>query len=185
MTNLSSALRAIPNEFKPMAAVIIGAFVLVGVVLFHGFGLHRILLLHKRYERRLRAGHLSLSAVTILLGAAVFLMLVVHLADIGIWAYALLSLGLAPRAQSAIYFTANAYTTLGYGNVDLGEHWRNISPIIGMSGLFTFAWTTSALVDVVGAHTRLLDQLESEREKDRTMRAAAREAERGAGSRDR
>jgi hypothetical protein len=52
-----------------------------------------------------------------------------------------------------------AYTTFGYGNVDLGEHWRNISPIIGMSGLFTFAWTTSSPVDVVRAHTGLLGQL--------------------------
>jgi len=101
---------------------------------------------------------------------------------VGIWAGALRFLGVVPRVHNAVYFCANAYTTLGYGNVDLGEHWRNISPIIGMSGLFTFAWTTSSLVDVVRAHTGLLEQLESEREKEREIRMAARDAKGGAST---
>ena len=162
-----SLSRQIPDEFKPIAAVGIGALMLVGVVLFHGFGLHRILLLHKRGERRLRAGHPRLFSVSFLFGWAVFLMLALHIAEVTIWAGALRFLGLVPRVQNALYFCANAYTTLGYGNVDLGEHWRNISPIIAMSGLFTFAWTTSSLVDIVRTHTGLLEQLESQREKER------------------
>jgi hypothetical protein len=180
MPDLSSLLRKIPDEFKPWAAICIGAFILVGVVLFHGFGLHRVLLQHKRGERRLRAGRPHLFAATFLFGWAVFLMLTLHIAEIMIWAFTLLYLGLIPRPENAIYFCANAYTTLGYGNVDLGAHWRNLSPIMGISGLFTFAWTTSSLVNVVGAHTRLLEQLEDEQEKQMAMRAAAREAERRA-----
>jgi hypothetical protein len=82
------------------------------------------------------------------------------------WAYTLIYLGLIARAYDAIYFCANAYTTLGYGSVDLEAHWRLISPIIGISGLFTFAWTTSALIDVVSSHRQLIDQLEDERERN-------------------
>jgi hypothetical protein len=73
---------------------------------------------------------------------------------------------LIARGYDAIYFCANAYTTLGYGSVDLEAHWRLISPIIGISGLFTFAWTTSALIDVVSSHRQLIDQLEDERERN-------------------
>jgi len=34
-----------------------------------------------------------------------------------------------------------------------------------ISGLFTFAWTTSSLVTIMAAHISLLDQLEDERER--------------------
>lgn len=53
-------------------------------------------------------------------------MLVLHLVEILIWAAVLLHLGLAPHIQNAIYFCANAYTTLGMGSLDLGEHWRTM-----------------------------------------------------------
>lgn len=42
-----------------------------------------------------------------------------------------------------------SYTTLGEGSVTLPERWRLIGPIIAMSGLFTFGWTGSVLVNVM------------------------------------
>jgi ion channel len=104
-------------------------------------------------------------------------MLDLHLVEILIWAFALNRAGLIVHAYDAIYFCANGYTTLGMGKVDVGEHWRIISPIIGISGLFTFAWTTSALVDVVASNRRLLEQLEGEREEEMHMRFALRQKE--------
>jgi len=97
--------------------------------------------------------------------------------EVLIWAFALDFVGLLKRATDAIYFCANCYTTLGMGKVDVEEHWRLISPIIGISGLFTFAWTTSALVDVVASNRRLLEQLEDEREREMHMRFALRKQE--------
>jgi Ion channel len=99
-------------------------------------------------------------------------MLALHIAEFAIWAYALLYMGLIAHAYDALYFCANAYTTLGYGNVDLGVLWRNLSPIVGISGLFTMAWTTSALVGVVSSHRQLLEQMEDERELEIRMRLA-------------
>ena len=92
-------------------------------------------------------------------------MLVLHIVEVFIWAFALNLLGLLKQVSDAIYFCANCYTTLGMGKVDVEEHWRLISPIIGISGLFTFAWTTSALVDIVASNRRLIEQLEDERER--------------------
>jgi len=177
LTNfLHSWLLQIPDELKPWAALGLGSFILVFLVLFHGSGIHSILLFHKRNEVRLWSGRPHHIQATTLFGTSVFLMLLLHIIGVLVWAFVLDHLGLIERAQDAIYFCANAYTTLGYGMVDLDPRWRNISPIIGISGLFTFAWTTSALVGVVSAHNRLLEQLVVERQKQLELRAAARNA---------
>ena len=180
MPDLSAVLARIPDEWKPMAALVIGGFMLVLLVLLHGAGLHGILVFRARNERRLRMGRPHIVAALLLFGASVFLMLALHIAEFMIWAFALIRMGLIAHAYDALYFCANAYTTLGYGNVDLGQHWRNIAPIMGISGLFTFAWTTSVLVTVVAGHKQLLEQLEEERVKEMHMRFALRGTEWGA-----
>ena len=137
---------------------------LVALAMFHGLGLHLIFLQQKRRERRLRMGRPQSSGI-FLFGLSVFLMLGLHIVEILLWSSALTIAGFIKRTADAVYFCANAYTTLGMGNLDVGDQWRNISPIIGISGLFTFAWTTSALVDVVSSNGRLIEQLETERER--------------------
>lgn len=173
---LHSLLMQIPDDFKPWAALMLGSVILVGLVLFHGSGIHWVLRYHTRNGRRLWLGRPHPIEATVLFGTSVFLMLTLHIFGVLVWAFMLKHLGLILRANDAIYFCANAYTTLGYGSVDIDPLWRNISPIIGISGLFTFAWTTSALVGIVTGHNRLLDQLEVEREKQLELRAAARNA---------
>lgn len=172
MPKLSSLLLKIPDEFKPLAALGIGALILVGLVLFHGVSLHRILVMHRRGEMRLRAGRPHVWGAEFLFAWSVFLMLGLHIFEIATWAFALVHMGLILRPADSIYFCANAYTTLGYGTVDLGASWRNISPVIAISGLFTFAWTTSSLVGMVTSHIRLLEQLEAERLQEHQMRTA-------------
>jgi len=183
--DIPALLARIPDEFKPIAALGLGAFILVCLVLFHGAGLHQILTQHKRGERRLLAGRPHLVAASLLFGWSVFLMLCLHIVEITTWAFVLTYSGLVLRAYDALYFCANAYTTLGFGNVDLADKWRNISPIIGISGLFTFAWTTSALVTVVTGQGRLIDQLEDEREQEKQLRATLTSEEWGALKKER
>ncbi len=146
------------------------------LVLLHGFGLHWVLLFHMSSEKRLLKVRPHMVTAVVLFGTAIFLMLSLHLAEVIAWAVALVSLVLIERAHDAAYFCANAYTTLGYGNVDLAMPWRNISPIIGISGLFTFAWTTSSLVNMVAGHNRLLAQLHEEREKQKGLRRQLRKS---------
>ena len=174
MSDIPTLLARIPDEFKPMAALGIGSLMLVGLVLFHGVGLHGIFVQQKRRERLLRLGRPNLAAGVFLFGFSVFLMLALHVVEILIGASTLIHMGLVKHAYDAIYFCANAYTTLGMGNMDVDAHWRNISPVIGISGLFTFAWTTSALVDVVASNGRLLERLEDERELEMHLRFALR-----------
>lgn len=83
-------------------------------------------------------------------------------------------LGLLTHIHDAIYFCANAYTTLGYGEVALESPWRDIGPVIAISGLFTFAWTTSTLVDIVKQQRDLIAQLVDKLEKHRALKRNAR-----------
>jgi hypothetical protein len=175
--HIPTLLANIPDEYKPLAALGIGAFILVFLTLFHGVGLHWILVGQRRGERRLRSGRPHVIAASALFAWSVFLMLDLHLVEIVIWAFALNHMGLIEHAYDAIYFCANDYTTLGMGKMDVDSHWHIISPIIGISGLFTFAWTTSALVDVVAANRQLLGALEEEREREMHMRFALRKKE--------
>ena len=184
MPSVYSLLMRVPDEFKPWAAMGVGSLILVCLVLFHGIGIHRILVLHVSGEKRLRKGRPHVVQAVMLFGLAIFLLLFLHLVEVVTWAFVLMSMGLVERAHDAIYFCANAYTTLGFGSVDINPQWRNISPIIGISGLFTFAWTTSALVSVVGGHNRLLEQLHEEREKQKEMRGELRNEIREVGTRE-
>jgi hypothetical protein len=177
MYDIPTLLAKIPDEYKPMAALGIGSLMLVGLALFHGAGLHIISIQQRRRQRRLRLGRPSLAAGALLFGWSVFLMLALHVVEIMIWAFVIIHTGFVKHAYDAIYYSANAYTTLGMGSVDVDKIWRNISPVIAISGLFTFAWTTSALVDVVASSGRLLEQLEDEREREIEMRFALRKEE--------
>lgn len=185
MAQIPSLLTSIPDEFKPLASLIFGAIILVCLTLFHGMSLHQILIQYQAGDRRLRLRRPHLIAASLLFGWSVFLMLALHIAEISIWAFALTKSGLVLSAFDALYFCANAYTTLGFGNVDLDKQWRNISPIIGISGLFTFAWTTSALVDVVARYNRLVEQLQLERSVQKRLRSALRKDEWNALMRER
>jgi hypothetical protein len=167
-------LSELPEEVKPWAAIGIGSFILVCLVLFHGFGLHWVLIFQIRGQHRLLNGRPHLVRAVLLFGASIFFMLSLHLIEVSAWAIALFKLGLIERGHDAAYFCANAYTTLGYGAVDLAVQFRNISPIIGISGLFTFAWTTSALVSVVSGHNHLLKLLDEEWDRAKLLRAQLR-----------
>jgi hypothetical protein len=161
------SVRSDPPMFEVFA---LGAAVLVTVTLVHGAGLDRIVRNYRRGARRLleHADHPFHASLEF--GLAVLLMLVLHLLDMCIWAAVLNRVALVPDLRSSLYFTANSYTTLGYGNVPLGLGWRELSPIMAISGLFTFGWTTSVMFNVVGYQHDLVDELSEEYARKMQMR---------------
>jgi hypothetical protein len=140
----------------------IGAAALVGVTLVHGSVLGRIVRDYHRGAKRLleHANHPFWASLQF--GRAVLLMLVLHIVGMSIWATMLTRLGLIPDARTSLYFTANSYTTLGYGGMPLGFGWRELGPMMAICGLFTFAWTTGVMFNVVGYQRELTEQLAEE-----------------------
>jgi hypothetical protein len=140
----------------------VGAALLVGVTLVHGSVLGRIVRDYHRGAKRLleHANHPFWASLQF--GRAVLLMLVLHIVGMTIWATMLTRLGLIPDVRDSLYFTANSYTTLGLGGMPLGFGWRELGPMMAICGLFTFAWTTSVMFNVVGYQRQLTDQLAEE-----------------------
>jgi hypothetical protein len=140
----------------------IGAAVLVSITLVHGSILGWIVRDYHRGAKRLLEHASRPLWASLRFGRAVLLMLVLHIVDMSIWATVLTRLGLISDARNSLYFTANSYTTLGYGGVPLGFGWRELSPMMAICGLFTFAWTTSVMFNVVGYQRELTEQLAEE-----------------------
>jgi hypothetical protein len=140
----------------------VGASVLVFITLVHGFVLSRIVRDYHRGAKRLlqHASHPFWASLRF--GRAVLLMLVLHIIDMTIWATMLTRLALVPDLRDSLYFTANSYTTLGFGGMPLGFGWRELGPMMAISGLFTFAWTTGVMFNVVGYQRELSEQLAEE-----------------------
>jgi hypothetical protein len=136
------------TEVMPVPDFVFGGGMLLLIVLLHATGMR---MLTDRFERRLLTlGQLhSTWRPDLLMGVVVLMMLLLHLLEIWVWSAALVYSGLVPDWRAAGFFAANTYTTVGYGNFLLPEGWHMLAPIIAMSGLFTFGWTGSVLVEIV------------------------------------
>ena len=150
-------------DFLPLDVFSVGIATLVFLTLLHAAGLYGANRHYTVLAQRLRDRHRHLLEGALLFGWVVLLFVMLHVLETFIWATVLYKLHLVPRFRDAFYFSANSYTTLGYGEVLLPQSWRELSPLIAISGLFTFGFTTSALVDVVGENNRLVKELAIDR----------------------
>ena len=136
------------TQVMPLPDFVFGGGMLLLIVLIHAAGMR---MLTDRFELRVQVLRQVKSTwrPDLLLGLVVTLMLLLHLLEIWVWAAALVYSGLVVNWRAAGFFAANTYTTVGYGNFLLPEGWHMLAPIIAMSGLFTFGWTGSVLVEIV------------------------------------
>lgn len=76
----------------------------------------------------------------------------IHLAEIAVWAIAywtLVGSNSFERFEDALYFSTVTFTTLGYGDIVIGNSWKLLSACQGMIGLMVFGWSTALLFAVV------------------------------------
>ena len=132
----------------PAPDLFFGGFMLILIMLVHATGMR---FTTTRLEVRLQPlrAHPSTWRPDIFMSGSVFFLVAVHLTEIYIWSAALVFMGLVKDWSSAGFFAANTYTTVGYGVMVLPKEWRMLAPLIAMSGLFTFGWTGSVLVEIV------------------------------------
>jgi len=86
----------------------------------------------------------------IFFGWLVVTMLVVHVVEVLFIAVVLYAVHAIGEFRTAFYFAGESYTTLGYGDILLPPHWRQLALFMAMSGLFSFGWSTGVLVHIVG-----------------------------------
>jgi hypothetical protein len=133
----------------PLTELAFGLIVLVLIIVLHGWSMGRISRMFARRVARL-PDHAPSWRINLLLAITIGLMALTHLTETLLWAAPIYVSGLIPNFRDSYYFVLETYTTLGDANIALPEAWRLIGPLIAISGLFTFSWTGSVLVYVVG-----------------------------------
>ena len=72
-------------------------------------------------------------------------MIVIHLAEIVLWALFYSWQKCLPDLQSSIYFSVVTYTTVGYGDLVLPGEWRILGGVEALTGILMCGWSTAFL----------------------------------------
>jgi Ion channel len=98
---------------------------------------------------RSRVPDTRLWRVTRLLVSVAWWLLLLHLAEISVWALFYWWQRCLPDAESSFYFSGVTYTTLGYGDLVLPHEWRLLGPIEGLTGILMCGLSTGFFFAVV------------------------------------
>ncbi len=160
------------TETLPVPDMVFGGSMLVLVIMFHAFWIRFITssFLKRSQGKGVRS---QLWRADLLFAFMVVALLSLHMAEVFIWSVGLVLGGVVSDWAKAGYFAANCYTALGEP-FSLPHAWRLLAPIIAISGIFTFAWTASVLVNFVARYNELRAQALVEREKHLSERRAPR-----------
>ncbi len=162
----ATKIAAVPNEVAqflqdiaeviPAADLVVGGAMLFLIILMHATGV-RTVTSHVARRTLQALSYPSLWRADLLMGGTVFTLLCLHIAEISVWSVALVYGGLVSDWHTAGFFAGNCFTALGYGTFVLPKGWGMLAPIIAMSGLFTFGWSGSVLVDLIGRCQKIKD----------------------------
>lgn len=148
----------------PAADVAFGGGMLMLIILIHATGVRSVTNLVARRARIIMKRPTAWRADVVMV-TAILLLLALHLFETVVWASSLVYGGLVPSWRAAGFFAGNTYTTVGYGNFVLPPGWEMLAPIIAISGLFTFGWSGSVLVDIVARCQRIKDLVAADHER--------------------
>ena len=90
---------------------------------------------------RRHASAYALSLRGAVLGGLVMLMSLAAYLESALWAGFYVSVDALPTFSEAVYFSLVTFTTLGYGDVTLGEEWRMLAALEAANGIMMFGWT--------------------------------------------
>jgi hypothetical protein len=130
---------------------ILGLLGLSLVLVFHGSCVMRIIAGFELKEVGLVASKKYTSLIFSVYNA-LSLFAVVHIIGVLIWATILYASQLIATPINAILFAGSCYLTLGFIGDVLPEGWKSLALFISFSGLFSTAWTTSAMVGLTDSY---------------------------------
>jgi hypothetical protein len=132
--------------FVPLREITIGAIMVVGSLLIHGFGMYAV---QGAFERFVAKRPLLSPRREAGMSLLILMMLATHFSEILAWAALLVGVEAMSSFRDAGYFASVTYTTLGYAEGTLPKNWRIMAPMMAVSGVFAFGWTTSVLFSIV------------------------------------
>lgn len=131
-----------------LAPVAVAAALTLFSLLTFGLAVQLFVALAGRPVRRRRgppgfwAGAGVMATVTLVTAAA-------HLTQIVVWAAAFVLCGTPADPEAALYYSAQSYTAVGYGDVPVAPRWRLLGPLEAVNGLLFFGLSTAAMFAVL------------------------------------
>jgi hypothetical protein len=98
---------------------------------------------------RLRGEALRFSRSTRLFVFVSAWIVLLHLAEISLWAAFYAWRHAMPDLASALYFSAVTYTTTGYGDLVLVQGWRLLGAVEALTGILMCGWSTAFFFAIV------------------------------------
>jgi hypothetical protein len=129
-------------------------FVLVcAVVSFVNFAIHAVmtgLIVVATRRTAVLTDHLTVFfRLTALLTITMVALMIAHVAEIGVWAFAYSVSGVTPPNVTAIDFAFENYTALGYGDAVPRGDLRLVGPITALNGLLLIGWSVAIIFEAM------------------------------------
>ena len=141
------------DKWRPIWEIAFGAGTLIASLMLHGVGMLFVQRRNRDYQSLPPLGLRREAAFSLLVLVLIF----THVIEVLLWSGALLVVGAIATFRDAYYYVAVTYTTLGYAEGTLTPPWRILAPMMAMSGVFAFGWTTSVLFAIVGTQNSAMD----------------------------
>ena len=114
-----------------IAKLLIASTLVATTVAIHAYGLGIVLshVVHPRARPDTRVWPIAWLLIRI-----AWLLIVIHLFEIAVWALFFWWQECLPDAESSFYFSGVTYATLGYGDLLLPKEWRLFGPLEALTG---------------------------------------------------
>jgi len=129
-----------------LARFLFGVGLVVVTVFIHAVGFSALIRAMIRSHALDRWGFRYVTGSVI--GLNCWLMLI-HLLEIAVWALFYRWQGCLPDAESALYFSAVTYTSVGYGDLVLPKPWRMFGPLETLTGVLMTGLSTGLFFALV------------------------------------
>ena len=131
------------NYVTSLEEVLCGITLVAITMAIHGCGMLTTLFTSHALKERIGAAASFLRGGAVLIVAS-WMIVLVHLVELLVWAAFFLWQDAMPNASSSYYFALMQYTTVG-SSFNLPLRWRLLDGMLPIAGLMTFAWSTGVL----------------------------------------
>src|SRR5262249_49806562 len=138
---------------KPLlfANLLLGTLVISVTVMIHTVGLIALSRWMAWVVRWFRLHRHNLAKVVAMVTTVLGLFFL-HTIEVWVWATAYIAVGIVRDIESALYFSTETFTTLGYGDITPLANWRLFAALEAVNGFILIGWSTAYLVAASTRH---------------------------------
>jgi hypothetical protein len=109
-------------------------------------------ILDQRDKRKQQMGMLGYIIILIVSSSVI---IILHMAEILIWAVLYFARSLFPNFETSLYFSITCYSTVGFGDVLLPPAWRMLGGIEAVNGVLLCGLSTAFVFAIVNAMVQM------------------------------